>query len=56
MSTITIDHPSIGSIKGLDGDGVYQFHGIQYGTLKDRLAESQIKTTYESPLDATSHG
>jgi carboxylesterase type B len=56
MATTSIEHPSIGSIKGLDHDGVYQFHGIQYATLKDRLAESQVKTTYDTPLDATSHG
>jgi carboxylesterase type B len=56
MSTLTIDHPSIGTIKGLSGEGVYQFHGIQYANLKDRLAPAQVKTSYNSPLDATSHG
>jgi carboxylesterase type B len=56
MATITVTHPSMGQVKGLDNDGVYQFHGVQYATLKDRLAESQVKTTYESPVDATSHG
>ncbi|OCT48318.1 putative carboxylesterase [Cladophialophora carrionii] len=56
MSTVTVEHPSIGSIRGLEGDGVYQFHGVQYATLKDRLAEAQVKTAYQSPVDATSHG
>ncbi|KIX96457.1 uncharacterized protein Z520_07723 [Fonsecaea multimorphosa CBS 102226] len=56
MSTVTVDHPSIGSVKGLEGDGVYQFLGVQYATLDDRLAEAQVKSTYESPVDATSHG
>lgn len=55
-TTVTIEHPSIGSIKGLDGDGVVQFLGVQYATLKDRLAEAQVKTAYESPVDATVHG
>ncbi|KAJ9603010.1 hypothetical protein H2200_012305 [Cladophialophora chaetospira] len=56
MSTVTVEHPSIGSIKGLDGEGVYQFHGVQYATLKDKLAPAQVKTAYESPVDATAHG
>lgn len=56
MSTVKIQHPSIGDIEGLDGDGVYQFLGVQYATVKDRLAESQVKTAYEGPVDATRHG
>ncbi|OAP54791.1 esterase/lipase [Fonsecaea erecta] len=56
MSTVTVEHPSIGSVKGREGDGVYQFLGVQYATLADRLAEAQVKSTYESPVDATSHG
>ena len=56
MSTVTIEHPSIGTIKGLDGEGVCQYLGLQYATLKDKLAESQVKTAYDSPVDATSHG
>ncbi|OAL25855.1 hypothetical protein AYO20_10317 [Fonsecaea nubica] len=56
MSTVTVEHPSIGAVKGLDGDGVYQFFGVQYATLQDRLAEAQVKSRYESPVDATSHG
>ncbi|OQV00230.1 hypothetical protein CLAIMM_05756 [Cladophialophora immunda] len=56
MSTVTVEHPSIGPVRGLEGDGVYQFLGVQYATLEDRLAEAQVKSTYDSPVDATSHG
>lgn len=56
MSTNTIQHPSIGDVVGRDGDGVVQFLGIQYATLRDRFAESQVRSQYHSPVDATSHG
>lgn len=61
MSTIdfinpSLSHPSIGTILGRDVDGAYQFLGIQYATLQDRLAESQLKTEYKSPVDARNHG
>ncbi len=56
MSTVTVQHPSIGDVVGRDGDGVYQFLGVQYATIKDRLAESQVKTKYEGSVDATRHG
>jgi carboxylesterase type B len=56
MSTVTIDHPLMGTVVGRDGDGVEQFLGVRYATLEDRLAESRIRSTYQSPLDATRHG
>ncbi|EXJ69304.1 uncharacterized protein A1O5_07340 [Cladophialophora psammophila CBS 110553] len=56
MSTVTVEHPSIGPVKGLVRDEVYQFLGVQYATLTDRLAEAQVKSTYETPIDATAHG
>ncbi len=58
MSTVTIQHPSIGEIVGRVGDGVHQFLGVQYATLENRLAESKVKTSYPSggSVDATRHG
>ncbi|KAK4948643.1 hypothetical protein LTR10_012647 [Elasticomyces elasticus] len=56
MSTTTLKHPEIGEIKGQVGDGVHQFLGVQYGTIEDRFAESKVKSSYSSPVDATSHG
>jgi len=56
MSTTTLKHPEIGEIKGKVGDGVHQFLGVQYGTLENRFSESKVKSSYSSPVDATSHG
>ena len=58
MSTVTIQHPSIGEIVGREGDGVHQFLGVQYATLENRLAESKVKTAYGGggSVDATRHG
>ncbi|KAK6385818.1 uncharacterized protein PV06_07234 [Exophiala oligosperma] len=56
MTTATINHPTIGQIKGRDGDGVTQFLGVQYATLENRLAEAQVKSSYSTPVDATAHG
>lgn len=61
MSTIyltdpSLSHPSLGTLIGRDSDGAYQFLGIQYATLENRLAESQLKTNYKSPVDARNHG
>jgi carboxylesterase type B len=55
--TLTLQHPSIGSIKGIRRSSqVEQYLGIQYATLTDRFARGQLIETYASPLDATSHG
>ncbi|KIX03914.1 uncharacterized protein Z518_07467 [Rhinocladiella mackenziei CBS 650.93] len=56
MSTTTLQHPSIGTILGNEGNGVYQFLGLQYAVLRDRLAESQVKSTYQTPVNATNYG
>lgn len=61
MSTIyftdpSLSHPSLGTVIGRDSDGAYQFLGVQYATLQHRLAESQLKTEYKSPVDARNHG
>ncbi|KAK5262757.1 hypothetical protein LTR40_014878, partial [Exophiala xenobiotica] len=58
MSTVTIQHPTIGEVVGREVDGVHQFLGVQYATLENRLAESKVKTAYPSggSVDATRHG
>ena len=39
-----------------DHNGVLQLLGLQYATLKNRLAESELKKRYHSPIDATKYG
>ncbi|KAK5681028.1 hypothetical protein LTS10_006788 [Elasticomyces elasticus] len=40
----TLRHPEIGTISGIDaGQGVSQFLGIQYATIKDRFAPAVLK-------------
>ena len=56
--TTTLKHQSLGEIRGVQGDGVVQFLGIKYASLKDRFATSEI-LNYEpgsSVLDATKLG
>ncbi len=38
----TLDHPSLGKIQGKGGDGVVQFLGIKYASIKDRFATSEV--------------
>lgn len=56
MSTVRLEHPTLGVFNGIKGDGVEQFFGIQYATLKDRLAEPVVRTQYDGEVDATKHG
>ena len=56
MSMAQLQHPDLGTFHGQQGRGVQQFLGIQYATLKNRLAEPQLKAAYETPVDATSYG
>jgi hypothetical protein len=35
-------HPSLGGIHGRQGDGVTQFLGIKYASLKDKFAPSEV--------------
>jgi carboxylesterase type B len=56
MSTVKLNHPILGTFKGIAGDGVEQFFGIQYATLKDRLAEPVVRTKYDGDIDARKHG
>jgi len=54
---IQVEHPSFGSIKGVQKDGVVQYLGFPYATLENRFAEPVLKESYEaSELDATTTG
>jgi len=37
-----LKHQSLGEVHGKDGDGVVQYLGIKYATVKDRFALSQL--------------
>lgn len=45
-----------GSFKGKHADGVVQFLGIPYATLKDQLSLPEMVTSYDSMIDATEYG
>ncbi|KAF2869112.1 carboxylesteras-like protein [Massariosphaeria phaeospora] len=47
---------SFGEFKGKKTDGVIQYLGVQYATLKNQLAVPEIVERYESPVDATQYG
>jgi hypothetical protein len=52
-----LDHPEIGEIQGKAGDGVTQFLGIQYATLRDRLAKAELVESYgRRGIDASKLG
>jgi carboxylesterase type B len=57
MSTI-LKHGKLGEIHGVLGDDVVQFLGIQYASLKDRFAKSEIldRDLDSSVIDATRIG
>ena len=55
---VVLDHPSLGKVTGIqhqDGS-VEQYLGIQFATLKDRLAEPVLRTEYAGAIDARRHG
>lgn len=37
-----IKHQSLGEIRGREADGVIQFLGVKYASLKDRFAGSEL--------------
>ena len=53
-----IKHQKLGEIQGREGDGVVQFLGIKYATLKDRFAGSELVdySGTEKVIDATNLG
>lgn len=55
---MTVLHTALlGKIEGKTSDGVTEFLGIKYATLKNRFAEAQIaQPSSTDTLDATTHG
>lgn len=53
-----LKHATLGSLRGKEGEGVIQYLGLKYATLKTRLSESEVceETTGLQVVDATSHG
>jgi carboxylesterase type B len=53
-----LKHRRLGQIQGKQGDGVVQFLGIKYATVKDRFAGSELVEygSGESMIDATNLG
>ena len=50
-------HQSLGKIRGRQGDGVVQFLGIKYASLKDRFAASELfEHTGQDIIDGTKLG
>ncbi|KAI9926750.1 hypothetical protein MW887_003844 [Aspergillus wentii] len=47
--TQQIEHPALGSITGLQGDGVIQFLGVPYATLEHRFAQPQLIEKVDVP-------
>jgi hypothetical protein len=56
--TFNFQHPSLGEIHGVQKDGIVQFLGIKYASLKDRFAKSEIlgRGVEGSIIDGTKHG
>lgn len=53
----TITTSNLGQIRGKAEDGVTQYLGIKYATLKDRFADAQlVEERQEDILDATADG
>ncbi|KAK6222286.1 hypothetical protein LQW54_000986 [Pestalotiopsis sp. IQ-011] len=56
MSTKTLTHPQIGDIAGVHHDGVTQFRGVKYATLKDRFSPAELIQYDGTGLDAAKFG
>jgi hypothetical protein len=52
----TLQHPELGSITGCKGDGVNQYLGVQYATIKDRFSEPILRTDYGGEITSTKVG
>ena len=53
-----IDHPSLGSIRGVEDGGVVKFLGIKYASLEHQFALPKLvrKPEHGGVLDATTLG
>jgi len=48
---------SFGIFQGKQGDGVFQYRGIKYASLKDQLSVPEMVMTYSNDvIDATPYG
>lgn len=57
MAKINLEHPLLGSVTGVGANkGVVKYLGIPYATLQHPFAASEIKTSYEGPIDAREFG
>jgi hypothetical protein len=57
--TTTLKTTALGDIRGRNDNGVVQYLGIQYATLKDRLADAELisgRPADAGVLDATKDG
>ncbi|XP_014554756.1 hypothetical protein COCVIDRAFT_104164 [Bipolaris victoriae FI3] len=53
----TLKHPALGEIKGNQRDGVAQFLGLKYASIKDRFAPPELADSYgPGNTDATKFG
>ncbi|KAF5844230.1 hypothetical protein GGP41_002800 [Bipolaris sorokiniana] len=53
----TLNHPALGEIKGNQRDGVAQFLGLKYASIKDRFAPPELVDNYgPDNTDATKFG
>lgn len=52
----TLKSASLREIRGRDNDGVIQYFGIKYATLKNRLADAELAESQGGVLDATRDG
>lgn len=53
----TLKHPALGEIKGNQRDGVAQFLGLKYASIKDRFAPPELAGSYgPGNTDATKFG
>jgi carboxylesterase type B len=55
----TLKTTALGDIQGRDDDGVVQYLGIKYATLKDRFADAELiseRPASAGVLDATKDG
>ena len=52
----TFKHPEIGEVKYATKEGVQQFLGIQYATIKDRFAPAVLREYNGEGVDATKIG
>jgi hypothetical protein len=56
MST-SLQHSKLGQLNGKVIEGTAQFLGLEYATLKNRLATAELLNKYEQgPIDATKYG